>query len=102
MQSDENSAYKVIKNLFEQPESQTVLSFTDEPSWDDLLTIYAQSLAAVSNRLTGVELAGFAKIGISISRKSRRLPSRTERSERCGPTGHGCYCLCIIPSNNAQ
>lgn len=76
MHADENSAYKAIKNLFEQPESQTVLSPDDEPSWDDLLTVYAQRLAAVSNRLTGVELAGFAKIGISISRKSRRLPNQ--------------------------
>lgn len=74
MKANEESTYKAIKSLFEHADSETMLSLRDEPSWDELLTIYAQSVAEISGRLTGVEIAGFAKIGISISRKRLSLP----------------------------
>lgn len=75
IKADEVSTYRALKHLFEHAEVETVLCLADEPSWDDLLAIYAQKLAEVSERLTNVEVAGFAKIGISIARKSRSLPS---------------------------
>lgn len=75
MKADEKSTYMAIIKLFEHAESQTMLSLADEPPWDELLTIYARCVAEVSGRLTGMEVAGFAKIGISISRKSRSSSS---------------------------
>jgi hypothetical protein len=66
-------AYRAIQNLFEHADAFALQSLSDEPEWDKLLTLFAHRLAEVADKLTPSELAGLAKIGMSIARKSRGL-----------------------------
>jgi hypothetical protein len=61
----------LVWDLITQCERTGFQDGCDLPPWDEVIQLYAFRLAEVAGKLTLIELAGLAKIGMIIHRKTR-------------------------------